>query len=416
MKNKRFAFPSPVADPIDSSRLVMRLRRPSLEDLRATNASPSPSLKGIYVRSRPTSAINENGSDVPLGMIFHPEDDYTEFRIASSEQTEGFASFASMHTKGNSGSSSATLVSSPDPIESVRDWEYKETAGPPPGYTLENDEEEIVYMQEERLARAQLQIASEELGRLVLNAAADTDTHSIAPSVRTNASKKTVKFAPTLKRTRRVANLKKGREGKVSTTTPPLTPVCEPGASVDNTPSAQADVPAKKRRLPAVYKVIRKTFFGKSTHSKSKSTSDALSTKSTVQGPEPSTQAQLTSVSMVDLTRRDSVKSSHPSISSKKNLLVKNRKRLDSNPLSTPSTDALLPPNSQAIETKALRRRSASFSGYTDVVPLKHPLLGALDENEVAEATSRAQNMPGDQWVYKPRTTEFPRSQDGADR
>lgn len=172
--------------PIDSSQMVTKLRRPSLEDLlpspaTATKASNRNSMSGIYVRSRPTSFSE-------FDMAFDHDYDYADLLARPVSQTAIKETLASLGLRLQQGqslfmqlsqlqgqiqqdestSTSSAAVVAPSAVRPPKPTRPLPTPdGPPPGYVTvmssvdgyESDGEEIVYMLDHYNTRNQCMVA-----------------------------------------------------------------------------------------------------------------------------------------------------------------------------------------------------------------------------------------------------------------
>ncbi|KAF8178762.1 hypothetical protein BJ912DRAFT_1045354 [Pholiota molesta] len=416
MATSTFTFPAHIPEPIDSSRLVTKLSRSSLDDLRAQAASSSVSLTGVYVRSRATSPAN---SQECVNMVFHPDGDFTE--ILPPRTTWNFASFAGMDSGPSVASASATAHAYPGVIDARVEWQYQDTAGPPPGYTLESgDEDEIVYMQDARRARNGLK-------RLV--AQLEQQRPSTAPSP--SGPNSTVTFAPirpakrttslravSLRRTRRVMDMKEAtRINNAGLSADTAARVLEgEGDSATvlvNDVGDEAAAPLPKRPN-AVYKFIQNKFGFRNAQPATASESTSLKVVAAPVRPETPKPAatSLFSRHRASPARPTSAQSLRPSIAStatkeKKALLKKSRalSLLARAPKARPTETTLRTSSERAVEHKATRRRSASFSGFANVVKPDWELPADLDSELVQEALLLSKQTAQD-WIYMPQSTD----------
>ncbi|KAF8186308.1 hypothetical protein BJ912DRAFT_1113196 [Pholiota molesta] len=442
MATSTFTFPAHITEPIDSSRLVTKLSRSSLDDLRAQAASSSVSLTGVYVRSRATSPAN---SQECVNMAFHPDGDFTE--ILPPRTTWNFASFAGMDSAPSVASDSATAHAYSGVVDARVEWQYQETTGPPPGYTLESDDEdEIVYMQDARRARNGLK-------RLVAQLEQQRPSTAPSPSVPSpinldraesasasgnSASRpnSTVTFAPirpakrtsslravSLRRTRRVMDLKEATHINnahcLATDTAAPVPDGEGGNAIvfDNDDVGDEAAAPLPKRPNAVYKFIQKKFgFRNVQHATAPESTPVTAFAAPAPQPRPETPrpaaTSLFSRHRASPARPTSAQSLRPSVAStatkEKKVLVKKSRALSllaRAPKASPTETTLRTSSERAVEHRATRRRSASFSGFAHVVKPDWELPADLDSELVREALLLSKQTAQD-WIYMPQSTD----------
>lgn len=334
--------------------------RTSADDL-IRPLSPTSSLKGIYVRSRPTSM------DVSA--------DYLDFDFGGFYQ----AAF------------SRTVV------DGDQSTDHSFHAHSLPGFILSNDSGPIftpatsghvssdatsVYTDEEYIQKNAARRTAETLARVkALNEnharARKYYAESISPSVKTTASKNTV--------------ISLGRKGEGAT--------CqniEEGDELASTSEPMKDqTRAQKERtsIPLVHRVTQKVYgvFHRKTHS----TPEAIQVGSSlldnsindgsVEDPKPAEAIKSSSISLFTRKRRSTTSSQQePPQWRPKNIFSQRALSIQRNKTSFPATPntVSLTSTSLAIENRAARlRRSVSFAGFIDLPEL---------DNDLDEATAEA--------------------------
>jgi hypothetical protein len=380
-------------------------------------------------------------------MIFHPDGDFTE--ILPPRTTWNFASFAGMDCGSSVASASATAHAYPGVVDARVEWQYQETAGPPPGYTLESDDEdEIVYMQDARRARNELKRLVAQLEQQRPSTAPSSSVPSPINTDRAESARpsgypasrpnSTVTFAPirpakrtsslravSLRRTRRVIDLKEAthiNNARLAADTAAPLPEGEGGnATFFSDGGDEAAVPLPKRPN-AVYKFIQNKFGFRNAQRGTTAAAEAADAQSVPslaahaptarpETPKPAA-ASLFSRHRASPARPTSAQSLRPSVAStatkeKKVLLKKSRalSLLARAPKAGPTETTLRTSSERAVEHRATRRRSASFSGFAHVVKPDWELPADLDSELVQEALLLSKQTAQD-WIYMPQSTD----------
>ncbi|KAF9483735.1 hypothetical protein BDN70DRAFT_918140 [Pholiota conissans] len=476
MATQTFVLPPNLLEPIDTSRIVTRLRRTSsfsFEDLRSSTASPSASLRGIYVRSRAVSPLSESEylfnlrAQTPRKMSWNPSPlDTTSFATAFST------------ANANTGNSATSLnVPLNRALDSRRSsWDYQETRGPPAGYStlVEGDDDQILYMLEERTAKQTATLINliDQITLALESPAQSSTTTSRPESVTTvtgnNRSSNDPLWTPRgsysswtpyssrrtsvativpvrpIRRTQKVADFKEklihdtdvdsnrgsiGHEGNgKNRNTVLVSPLAEFGVK----PTVE------KKGFFGVYKLICKQFDQGTNKQPTTQTTSAMPPsgsysasapigKENVKPPsavKPCTGtvpgvARPPSIKFQDTVRANELSRSN---SGKKGKLVKKQPRKSaSDPISntfqlpTSTATAPLAPRKLAESNPFELRRTASFTGTTTVELINEDpnrewqLPADLDRLEMREALKKASTMRPEDWIY----FEFPSKASG---
>ena len=408
--------------PIDSSNLELGLgrRRTSYEDFsRAT--SPVPSDVGVYVRSRASSPTPE-GESWRVSLVLedkYPEFDYSKFSsdtLRHIKKTEGQEALT-MGILPSGFSASTTTLGTSDGHNVIYEFGRgsDDTLAPSGSSSVQVGQG----LNQKSSTPSRVQFVAQEDGHGRLPRSKDSDTKSIAPSVRSTSSRLTIKPLDAVRRVFKSAS--KDDPDSFYIHSPP-TPT--PSTSTFLTLSH------KSRKAPKVYKRLKKGFL-KALHGKGadetpfqpytyvfdpmvddyrpprgkpvaespapvekvRSSSSSIFSKRSKRRPTIDSQAASSSASS-DIPARTLPTISlpykrAPSIRSGKSIKTSN---------STFRTSSI-----RAVENKPRLRRPRSFSGYVDypIVPPQETIEEELDE-VTKEATQLATRIGGNTWIHRP--------------
>ncbi|KAF8165995.1 hypothetical protein B0H34DRAFT_832684 [Crassisporium funariophilum] len=417
----------------DSSAVIIFSARTSADDL-ICPLSPTSSLRGVYVRSRPTSMISNSDHE---GFDYGGFSQATIDRLVREEGPRALRDGAHHFNRPisplalelESWEMDDPLMSGPSTGSSSESEDYLFMGRSVPSSTTSassiNDEEatDTVYMRErqakrslETVARVRALNESHARGRSV------SDTKTIAPSIRTNASKLTVTPLRALLGRSDKKSQKDTMSGAGS-----VTIVAHGQAVVDSAEAYAEDTGAQKkpRRLSLKYRNVTKKVYN-AFHRKTNSAPGAIehftdagtildiggvsfiaSTPSILNNAsqdsndvKPVETNKSSAASLFTMKRRgtlESQKTSKPSIS--RALSIRSRKEssaatTSAAPTVKKSQVKKLTSTKLAVEHRASIRRSVSFSGFTDVWTGMGTIEDANEsEDGLDEATAEAGNL-----------------------
>lgn len=367
--------PYPSSPITDTASVIVYSPRTSADDL-ICPLSPTSSLKGIYVRSRPTSV------EVAAGYL---NLDFGGFHQADSSRTVQHSDQSADHPFHAHFPSSSTLSDKDEPISTPISESSHVSSGATSAYT---DDEYIQNNAARRAAetRARVKALNESHAR-----ARKCYAESISPSVKTTASKDTVmSIAPGCK----------GDQGAIYQNIEKSDDLASAPEPMKDQTGAQ-----KKRSIPFVDRVTQKLFgvFHRKAYSTPQSIqvgpgfSDNSINDGTAQELKPAEAIKSSSISLFTGKRRPTIDSKQESPRQRsKNFFSQRALSIRRNKLSftvAPNTVSVTS-TSLAIENRASLRRSVSFAGFVDLPELDDELDEATAEaTQVANKTKNKTSM-----------------------
>ena len=364
MSNNPYPSESSPSTGIDTPSVIIYSPRTSADDL-ICPLSPTSSLKGVYVRSRPTSM------EVPteyLNFVFGGfcQTAFNRTVLDGDQSTDHGFQAHSLPSFILSNESEPILT----PATSSKSGRVSSDATP-----VYTDEEYIQKNAARRTAetRARVKALNESHAR-----ARKYYAESISPSVKTTASKNTVMS---------VVFGRKGDQGAACQN-------IEEGDELASAPESMKDQTRaqKKRTIPLVHRVTQKVYgvFHRKTHSTPQSIQVGSylphndGTAAVIQEPKPTEAIKSSSISLFTGKRRSTIDSQQePPQRRPKNIFPPRALSIHRNKNSFPAAPntVSLTSTSLAIENRARLRRSISFAGFIDLPEL---------DDELDEATAEA--------------------------